>query len=216
MDRKKSILRYAGIGIATLIVLVLLFLTGTISKLAFDLLLAFLFICYVMMAVAWVTAYLEPNIDQETKEKLRRQYKKKKVLRTREGTIFEVATILILICSVIYGFVTKKFDIQFDSHPEFMEYYIGFFGIAIMNLILAYHPVHVRIGKCFEHTVTNDEQFKLLTRRHRVFAIEFALLALLTIICPLDNKMMEVIFFGLIIVCVLTWAIFLFLNHKNR
>ena len=216
MDIKRNILQYAGIGLVALIVLIVLFMTSTISKLAFDLLLAFLFVCFVMMAIAWVTAYLEPNIDQDTKEKLRRQYKKKKVLRSREGTLFEVATVLILISSVIYGFVTKKFDIQFDSHPQFLEYYICFFGLAIMNLVWAYRPLNLSVWKSLEYTITNDEQFKLLTRRHRVFAIEFALLALLTIICPLDKKMMEVIFFGLIIVLVLTWAIFLFLNHKNR
>jgi hypothetical protein len=216
MDRKRTILQYAGIGLVALIVLVVLFMTGTISKLAFDLFLGLLVIGFVLIAVAWLTAYLEPNIDLETKEKLRRQYKKKKVLRSREGTLFEVATILILICSVIYGFATKKFEILFEGHPEFMEYYIGFFGLAIMDFVWAYHPLHVKVWKSLEYTITNDEQFKLLTRRHRVCAIEFALLALLTIICPLDKKMMEVIFFGLIIVLVLTWAIFLFLNHKNR
>ena len=216
MDRKKTILQYAGIGLVALIVLVVLFMTGTISKLAFDLFLGLLVIGFVLIAVAWLTAYLEPDINLETKEKLRRLYKKKKVTRTREGTIFEVATILILICSAVYGFVTKKFETQFESHPEFLEYYICFFGLAIMDLVWAYHPLHVKVWKSLEYTITNDEQFKLLTRRHRVCAIEFALLALLTIICPLDKKMMEVIFFGLIIVLVLTWAIFLFLNHKNR
>ena len=216
MDRKKTILQYAGIGLVALIVLVVLFMTGTISKLAFDLFLGLLVIGFVLIAVAWLTAYLEPDINLETKEKLRRLYKKKKVTRTREGTIFEVATILILISSAVYGFVTKKIEIQFDRHPQFLEYYICFFGLAIMNLVWAYHPLNLSVWKSLEYTITNDEQFKLLTRRHRVCAIEFALLALLTIICPLDKKMMEVIFFGLIIVLVLTWAIFLFLNHKNR
>ena len=215
MDRKQTIYLFAGIG-CTALMIVMLFMTGTISKLTFDLLLAFLVIAIVLAAIAWLTGYLEPDIDQETKEKLRRQYKKKKVLRSREGTLFEVATVLILICSVIYGFATKKFEIQFEGHPEFMEYYIGFFGIAIMNLILAYYPVHVRIGKCLEHTVTNDEQFKLLIRRHRILAIEFALLALATIICPLEKKMLSVIILCMVIVFVLTWFIFLFLNHKNR
>lgn len=216
MDRKKTILQSAGIGLVALIVLVVLFMTGTISKLAFDLFLGLLVIGFVLIAVAWLTAYLEPDINLETKEKLRRLYKKKKVPRSREGTIFEVATILILICSAVYGFVTKKLEIQFESYPEFLEYYIGFSGLAIMDLILAYHPVHVIIGKCLEHTVTNDEQFKLLSRRHRVIAIEFALLALFTIICPLEKKMLSVIILGMVIALVLTWAIFLFLNHKNR
>ena len=216
MNRTKAKLLQGGILFAALIVLVVLFMTGVISKLAFDLLLGLLVIGLVLMAVAWLTAYLEPDIDLEAKEKLRRQYKKKKVPRTREGTLFEVATIMILICSAVYGFMTKKIEIQFDSHPEFLEYFTGFFGLAITDLVLAYHPLHVKVGKCLEHTVTNDEQFKLLTRRHRVFAIEFALLALFTIICPLEKKMLLVIFFGMIIVLVLTWAIFLFLNHKNR
>ena len=217
MNKKKTILQYAGIGLVALIVLVVLFMTGTISKIAFYLLLAFLFICFGLMAEAWLTDYLEPDIDKETKEKLRRQYKKKKVPRTREGTLFEVATALILICSAVYGFVTHKIESQWESQPAFLEYYGCFFAGAIVELlIMAYNPLDTKLGNYLEYTITNDEQFKLLTRRHRVLGIGFALMALFTIICPLEKKMLLVIFFGMVIVLCLTWATFFYLNYKNR
>ena len=77
-----------------------------------------------------------PNVNRE-EEKIQRAFEKTKVQRTREGTAFEMATALILVCSVVVGVATHTFEQRTDILPE----YLCFFIVAIAGLFLAYHPM---------------------------------------------------------------------------
>lgn len=186
--------------------------TGKIGKDLFYLLIVFLIACAAGALDKWTGGRLNRGLDKELKEKFKEQYKKKKVPRTREGTLFEVATALILICSAVFGFATHTLE----SREGFLNYYLFFFIASIVALVLAYHPLYLGLGICSSENVTNDEQFKLCSRQHRVFAIEFALMTLITSICPNENRLQTVSFIVVTIAFFLTWGIFIFLNHKNR
>ena len=65
-------------------------------------------------------------------------------------------------------------------------------------------------------SITNVEQFKLLIRRHRVLAVEFALIALTFSICPEKNKLQVIAIICLLLGCIGTHFLFSFLHKKNK
>jgi uncharacterized membrane protein (DUF485 family) len=64
--------------------------------------------------------------------------------------------------------------------------------------------------------VTNEEQFKLLIRKKRVFAIVSALMALILSISPVDKHLMAVILICLGIAWFGTDLLFVFLHKRNK
>ena len=100
-----------------------------------------------------------PNVNRE-EEKIQRAFEKTKVQRTREGTAFEMATALILVCSVVVGVATHTFEQRTDILPE----YLCFFIVAIAGLFLAYHPMSA-FSVALSKSITNAEQFKLPDKR---------------------------------------------------
>ena len=89
-----------------------------------------------------------------------------------------------------------------------------FFICAITELILAYYPLLVSIPNA--NRITNDEQFKLQIRKHRVLAIIFTLMALTLSISPEDNHLLTLIFIILTIALFVTILFFTFLHNKNK
>lgn len=151
-----------------------------------------------------------PNVNRE-EEKIQRAFEKAKVQRTREGTAFEMATALILVCSVVVGVATHTFEQRTDILPE----YLCFFIVAIAGLFLAYHPMSA-FSVALSKSITNAEQFKLLIRRHRVLAVEFALIALTFSVCPVKSKLQAIAIICLLLGCIGTHFLFSFLHKKNK
>lgn len=150
--------------------------------------------------------------EKELAVTLKKHYLKKKVPRTTEGTLFEAAAAMILIGSIVIGFATHTFEYR----RSILDDYLFFFILAIASLVLAYRPLFLGLGIGFASPVTNDEQFRLCTRQHRVFAIIFALMAMTTSACPTENPLQTIVFIGLTIAFFVTWALFLFLHSKNK
>ena len=143
-------------------------------------------------------------------EKTERRFKKTKVQRTREGNLFELITALILICSLVIGVATHSMELPDSIWNGYAFCFIG----AIAGLILAYYPLFIwSPSSCH---VSNEEQFKLLIRKHRVFAVESALLALMLSISPVDSHMRQLIICYLIFIWLGTDLLFSFLHRKNH
>ncbi len=143
-------------------------------------------------------------------EKTERRFKKTKVQRTREGNLFELITALILICSLVIGIATQTIESGSSIWNGYAFCFIG----AIAGLILAYYPLFIWSPSSVH--VSNEEQFKLLIRKHRVVAVESALLALMLSISPVDSHMRQLIICYLIFIWLGTDLLFSFLHRKNH
>ena len=209
MDLKNIKRLFGSIAVVILIIGIFLYSNGIISELAFVI---------ALFSIAAASAGLFYYIDNKTaldsteikEQQLHREYKKKTVQRTREGTIFELVTALILALSLFLGFVTHTFERRGTIHDG----YVFFFICAIAGLILAYHPLFVSNPNAYR--ITNDEQFKLRIRKNRVLAIIFALITLTLSITPEDNHLLTLIFIILTITLFGTLLIFTFLHNKNK
>lgn len=210
MDRKKTNQLITIIVVIALALILVLYSAGQIDNLV-----ASLFGAIVgLFALVFYVIYPEVKTQEgRVEDKKERALKRKKVPRTREGTTFEIATALILACSVVIGVVTHKFE----SHVNdglFLEYVTLFIG-AIAALILAYHPLFF-VPTRSSMRVTNEEQLRLLIRKKRVFALVTALMALVLSISTVDKHLMAVILICLGIAWIGTDLLFIFLHKKNK
>ena len=200
---------FGSIAVVLLIIGIFLYSNGIISETAFII---------ALFSIAAACTGLFIYIDNKTaadsteinEQRLHQEFKKKTVKRTREGTVFELATVLILAVSLFLGFVTHTFE----QRSGILEGYVFFFICAIAELILAYYPLLVSIPNA--NRITNDEQFKLQIRKHRVLAIIFTLMALTLSISPEDNHLLTLIFIILTIALFVTILFFTFLHNKNK
>lgn len=204
MDKKKTYKLTELTVIVALVLILVLFAAGVIND----------FVASIFGAIIGLAAVLvfsvfnsTTNEDRE-KEKMHRAFKREKVQRTREGTIFEAATTLILVCSLIIGIANHTFE----QGESILRDYAFCFIAAIAFLILAYHPV----WGCRFCYVTNAEQFKLLIRKNRVGAIVSALMALILSISPVWNHLIFAILIGLLITWLGADFLFFFLFKKNK
>lgn len=204
MDKKKTYKLTELIVIVALVLILVLFSAGVIND----------FVASIFGAIIGLAAVLvfsvfnsTTNEDRE-KEKMHRAFKREKVQRTREGTIFEAATTLILVCSLVIGIANHTFE----QGESILRDYAFCFIAAIAFLILAYHPV----WGCRFCYVTNAEQFKLLIRKNRVGAIVSALMALILSISPVWNHLIFAIWIGLLITWLGADFLFFFLFKKNK
>ncbi len=207
MNRMNSSYKRTTLIVAVaLVVILVLFSTGVIDDTVAS-------IFGAIIGLAALVLYVNspiPKIDRE-KEEIQRAFEKTKVRRTREGNAFEMATALILVCSVVVGVATHTFEQRTDILPEYLCFFIG----AIAGLIWAYHPMSV-FSVALSDSITNVEQFKLLIRRHRVLAVEFALIALTFSICPEKNKLQAIAIICILLGCIGTHFLFSFLHKKNK
>ena len=159
MDRKKTNKLITTVIVIALALILVLYAAGRIDNLV-----ASLFGAIVgLFALVFYVIYPEVKTQEDrVEDKTERALKHKKVPRTREGTIFEVATILILAGSVVFGFVTHTFESR--GNDGLLEEYVLLFIGAIAALIFAYHPLFF-IPIRSSMRVTNEEQFKLLIRK---------------------------------------------------
>ena len=207
MNRMNSSYKLTTLIVAVaLVVILVLFSTGVIDDTVAS-------IFGAIIGLAALVLYVNspiPKVDRE-KEEIQRAFEKTKVQRTREGTAFEMATALILVCSVVVGVATHTFEQRTDILPE----YLCFFIVAIAGLFLAYHPMSA-FSVALSKSITNAEQFKLLIRRHRVLAVEFALIALTFSVCPVKSKLQAIAIICLLLGCIGTHFLFSFLHKKNK
>lgn len=207
MNRMNSSYKLTTLIVAVaLVVILVLFSTGVIDDTVAS-------IFGAIIGLAALVLYVNspiPKVDRE-KEEIQRAFEKTKVQRTREGNAFEMATALILVCSVVVGVATHTFEQRTDILSEYLCFFIG----AIAGLIWAYHPMSV-FSVALSDSITNVEQFKLLIRRHRVLAVEFALIALTFSICPEKNKLQVIAIICILLGCIGTHFLFSFLHKKNK
>ena len=210
MDRKKTNKLITTVIVIALALILVLYAADRIDNLVASLLGAIVG----LFALVFYVIYPEVKTQEDrVEDKTERALKHKKVPRTREGTIFEVATILILAGSVVFGFVTHTFESR--GNDGLLEEYVLLFIGAIAALIFAYHPLFF-IPIRSSMRVTNEEQFKLLIRKKRVFAIVSALMALILSISPVDKRLMVVILICLGIAWIGTDLLFVFLHKRNK
>lgn len=210
MERKKTNNLITTVIVIALALILVLYAADRIDNLVASLLGAIVG----LFALVYYVIYPEVTTKEEmVEDKIERALKLKKVPRTREGTIFEVATGLILASSVVIGIVTHMFESNIND-SLFQEYVLLFIA-AIAALIFAYHPLFF-IPIQSSMRVTNEEQLKLLIRRKRVFAIASALVALILSISPVDKHLMAVILICLGIAWIGTDLLFVFLHRKNK
>ena len=208
MEKTKLTKLIVGILIVVLILMIILYAIGALSH---DV------IVILGLGIICICALLYHPSTPQTKEereieKIERGFEKTRVQRTREGTIFEIATALILAASLVIGFATHTFGI--DSFN--LIGYVGCFIGAILGLVLAYHPMTgFGAGRTFGH-VTNDVQFKLLIRKYRVGAIVIALMALVLSINPVEKHLLMVILICVVIAWFGSELLFSILYKKNK
>ena len=207
MNRTKR--KYLIIGIAFLVLqlLLTLYLTGKISHN-----LVVIVGLLLIVGIAVIYHFMKPDDTEVDEQQLRREFKKIKVQRTREGNLFEMATAMILALSLFLGFITHTFE----QRSGILEGYIFSFIGAIAALAMAYHPMRPSATISPSKRITNVEQFKLMIRNYRVEAILLALMALNFSISPEKNHLQTSIFICLLIAMVVVPIVFSFLNKKNK
>ena len=208
MEKTKLTKLIAGILIVVLILMIILYAVGALSH---DVI-VFLGIGIICMCALLYHSSTPQTKEEREVEKIERAYKKTRVQRTREGTTFEVATALILAISLVIGFATHTFE----TNDTFLRYYVCCFIGAIAFLILAYHPFIGFGPNRSSIRVTNAEMFKFLIRRHRVYAVLSALMALVISINPSESHLVMAFFICLLIVVIGIDFFFWFLFKKNK
>lgn len=108
-----------------------------------------------------------------------------KVHRTLEGTIFELATAVILIITWAVAIATRLFDIATMQGKHMAIIIIDV--IAILLLFVAYSPKHINLGQ----EVRNIRQVKIAIRTVRILAVELALFSLLMVTISTDNPLIH-------------------------
>ena len=185
MDRTKANNLISAVLFGVLFLIIVLYIHGRISHLV-AIISGIGIICGYTITRHFLSA--ATSEEDKEKEKVQRALRKTKVTRTREGTIFEVATALILVCSLVIGIANHTFE-QGDST---LRDYAFCCIAAIALLILAYHPFW---GSSFGN-VTNAEQ--------------------IVSIRPVWNTLVIAILIGLVVVWWGIDFLFLLLYKKNK
>ena len=123
-----------------------------------------------------------------------------KVLRTKEGTIFEVVTIGVLIASI--GTAWHHFMIR--------DLFIMPL-LILVPLFVAYKPSHINI---MGMRLKNIKQVSLAVRMSRIIALVLALLCLSIAVVGHDHSMTKTLSFGIVIVLGLVGLLFVYLIKK--
>ena len=209
MYRRKAYKVIMAILLGVLLLIIIFYMHGRISHLVT--VISGLIILGAFALVSHNNSAIKAMEERES-EKAERAYKKIKVQHTREGTIFEIATALILAISLVIGFATHSFE----TDDTFLRYYVCCFIGAIALLILAYHPFLGFGPDRSSISVTNAEMFKILIRRYRVYAVLSALMALVISISPFESHLVMAILICLLIVVIGIDFFFWFLFKKNK
>ena len=209
MDRTKAKQLAGGITGVVILTIIALYSVGAISEQA-CIIMFFSIIAVYLGADYLINRNMGLDYKEQNERHLHVQFKKKKVQRTREGTIFEVVTALILIGSLVIGVATHTMELRDSIWNGYAVCFIG----AIAGLILAYHPLFIWSPTSCH--VTNVEQFKLLIRKHRVYAIESALMVLILSISPIRSHLLFAVLICLFIAWLGTDFLFSFLLNKNK
>ena len=125
-----------------------------------------------------------------------------KVLRTKEGTIFEVVTIGVLIASIAMGTAWHHFMIR--------DLFIMPL-LILVPLFVAYKPSHINM---MGMRLKNIKQVSLAVRMSRIIALVLALLCLSIAVVGHDHSMTKTLSFGIVIVLGLVGLLFVYLIKK--
>ena len=138
-----------------------------------------------------------------------------KVLRTKEGTAFEiiVAILLIVAWAVAFRFSwTTPYDfLGIHIHTIMLSL------VAILLIVMAYHPQYInfQIGK--EKGYSNIRQVEIAVRATRIMGVEMALLVLvlnsLIVMMVEHTEIVAVIF---VVVFILTALFFSVLIYRSK
>lgn len=210
MDRTKAKQLAGGITGVVILTIIVLYSVGAISEQA-----CIIMFFSIIAAYLGVDYLINRNMGLDYKEQNERhlhvQFKKKKVHRTREGNLFELAALLILAFSLFLGFTNHSFE----AGAKWREAYVLFFLATVAGLILAYHPLLLSSSGSAGR-ITNDEQFKLLIRKQRLLAIASALMALACTANLADKRLETLIFIILFAVTFGIIFVFSLLHNKNK
>ena len=130
-----------------------------------------------------------------------------KVHRTLEGTIFEVAAAIIMLCAWVIVIVTRH-----STEPDWIGY--GGFTVAVLiALLCAYSPSHINV---FSIQLRNIRQVELSIRMVRIIAIGLALMALVLAIVGPDSPNSKVYSIAIFLTVGLIGFVFIYLIQKAR
>ena len=111
--------------------------------------------------------------------------KEVKVHRTLEGTIFEIATLVILIVVYAIAIATKFFDLSNMMGKHVAIIIISF--VSIMLLLAAYSPKNINLGQ----ELRNIHQVEIAIRTVRIMAVGLAIFCLLMVAVSPDNPIIH-------------------------
>ena len=128
-----------------------------------------------------------------------------KVHRTLEGTIFEIAATVIMLCTWVIVIVSRQ-----HTEPDWIGY--GAFTAAVLiALICGYSPDHINV---FHIKLHNIRQVELSIRMVRIIAIGVALMALALAIVGPDSPLSKTFSIGIFLTVGLIGFIFIYLIQK--
>ena len=127
---------------------------------------------------------------------------KVKVLHSKEGTVFEIITVVILFVSVVMGLINHHYTIR-DALILPLVSLVPLFGSYMPNRI---NILGVRLK--------NTQQVGLAVRMSRIIALGLALLSLLLAILGPDNFMVKPLSIGIVIIIGLIGFLFIYLIQK--
>ncbi|MBQ2674356.1 MAG: hypothetical protein IJG07_06725 [Prevotella sp.] len=126
---------------------------------------------------------------------------KVKVHRTLEGSIFEIATLVILQVAYAIAFSTKFFDLS-----NMMGKHVAIIIISVVSVMLlfaAYAPKHINLGQ----ELKNIRQVEIAIRTVRIMAVELALFCLLMVAVSPDNPIIHTALCVMVVVTALNSSI---------
>ena len=134
--------------------------------------------------------------------------KKVKVYRTLEGTIFEVAALIILLSAWITSIIAQRLNTTDDWIG------MGVFSIVIIVcLVCAYSPSHINL---FNIPLRNIRQVELSIRMVRILSVGLALMSLAIAIVGPNSPLMKVLSIGIVAVVGIIGFVFIYLIQKAK
>ena len=131
--------------------------------------------------------------------------KEVKVHRTLEGTIFEIAATVIMLCTWLTVIITRQLTTN-----DWIG--LGGFTVAVtICLLCAYSPRHINV---FDIPLRNIRQVALSIRMVRIIAIGLALMALAIAITGPNSPLTKVFAMGILVVVGIIGFIFIYLIQK--
>jgi len=129
-----------------------------------------------------------------------------KVFRTKEGTVFEAVTVLMLVASLVLALAYHGLS----TYEDFFSYLI-MTALTVRLLVGAYKPKSINITGV---QIKNVRQVALVVRFARIVALWLSLLMLLLAVVGADSPMMKPVAIGMVGVVGILGFVFIYLIQK--